>query len=142
MITIRKYQDNDYDAVNEILKQAFNVSKAHNQDANNLEYVALKDDDILGYFIIRTCHDIIINKDYAYLEYVCVKEEYQNQGIASEMMRYAISEGKLMHLSYFELTSNYTRKSAHHVYEKLGFVKRDTYVYSLSLVGDKNVSNE
>lgn len=142
MITIRKYQDNDYAAVDEILKQAFNVSKAHDKDLNNLEYVALKDDVIVGYFIIRTMHDIITSKDYAHLEYVCVKEGYQNQGIASEMVRYAINEGKLMNLAYFELTSNYTRKSAHHVYEKVGFNKIDTYVYKLSLKEDKNVSNE
>lgn len=133
MITIRKYQDNDYDAVDEILKQAFNVSKAHDKNLNNLEYVALKDGIIVGYFIICTIHDVIKSQDYAYIEYVCVKEEYQNQGIASEMMRYAINEGKLMKLAYFELTSNYTRKSAHRVYEKVGFNKRETYVYRISL---------
>ena len=72
---------------------------------------------------------IIINKDYAYLEYVCVKKDYQNQGIGKEIMKYIVNFATKEKVSYIELTSNYKREVAHHLYEEFGFEKRESYIY-------------
>ncbi len=132
-IVIRKYDDDDYAAVNDIIKEAFDFQKSHCHDDNNLEYVALVDGVVAGYFILTKIRDVILDVNYIYVEYVCVKSEYQNMGVATKMMQYAIKEAQKMKASYMELTSNCKRLSAHHVYEKVGFIKRDTFVYRIYL---------
>ena len=82
-IEIRKYQSTDYDTVSEILKDNFQVDKAKCHDDDVLEFVAVKDKKVVGYFIMRRLLDIIKNNRWFYLEYVCVDKNYQNQGISS-----------------------------------------------------------
>ncbi len=130
MISIRKYTDNDYDDVFQILKDNFEVEKAKNCfDENTLEFVALNDNKIVGYFIMRKVIDIIKVKKIFYLEYVCVDKKMQNKGIGKEIMNYVIKFAKEQKASYIELTSSYTRKAAHHLYEEFDFKIRESNIF-------------
>ena len=128
-IEIREYNDDYYQEVSNILKENFNVSKAKAWDSTTSQYVALKNNVVVGYFIIRKLLDIVKNSNYLYLEYVCVKKAYQNQGIGKEIMKYIVNFATKEKVSYIELTSNYKREVAHHLYEEFGFEKRESYIY-------------
>ena len=128
-IEIRKYQGTDYDMVNEILKDNFQVDKAKCHDDDVLEFVAVKDKKVVGYFIMRRLLDIIKNNRWFYLEYVCVDKNYQNQGIGKKMLDFVIKFAQEEKASYIELTSGYKREAAHHLYEKVGFEKRESNIF-------------
>lgn len=128
-IEIRKYQNSDYAAVKMILKDNFQVDKAKCYDDNVLEFVAVKDQKVVGYFIMRRLLDIIKNNRWFYLEYVCVDKNCQNQGIGKKMLDFAIELAQEEKASYIELTSSYKREAAHHLYEKVGFEKRESNIF-------------
>ena len=128
-VKIREYQNSDYDSVDLILKNNFQVNKAKCKDANVLEFVAVKDEKVVGYFIMRRLLDIVKNSKWFYLEYVCVDKDYQNQGIGSKMLDFVIKFAQEEKASYIELTSGYKREVAHHLYEKVGFEKRESNIF-------------
>jgi len=59
----------------------------------------------------------------AQVESVRVDREYQNLGIASEMMKWAIELAKQRGARIVQLTTHNSREDAHRFYEKLGFEK-------------------
>ena len=83
----------------------------------------------MGHLLLRFCNDSIRNQKFYFVEYVCVKDTYKNQGIASQLFEYVFQLCKTNHISYLELTSNPSRVAAHHLYHKLGFQVRETTVF-------------
>jgi len=55
------------------------------------------------------------------VESVRVDGRYQNKGLGSQMMKYAIERARLRGAHIMQLTSHQTRKDAHRFYELLGF---------------------
>lgn len=55
------------------------------------------------------------------IEAVRVDERLRGNGVGSEMIRWAISEGERRGARLIQLTSDASRKSAHRFYERLGF---------------------
>jgi GNAT superfamily N-acetyltransferase len=55
------------------------------------------------------------------VESVRVDGRYQNKGLGSQMMKYAIERARLRGAHIMQLTSHQTRKDAHRFYEHLGF---------------------
>jgi GNAT superfamily N-acetyltransferase len=68
-----------------------------------------------------------------WLEDVVVDEKHRGKGIATLLMEHAIEEAKNHHVKSLDLTSNPKRESANQLYVRLGFEKRDTNVYRLTL---------
>ena len=86
-------------------------------------------EEVVGHLLLRFCNDPIRNQKFYFVEYVCVKDTYKNQGIASQLFEYVFQLCKTNHISYLELTSNPSRVAAHHLYHKLGFQVRETTVF-------------
>ena len=83
---------------------------------------------------IRIMYAYILNKRYIagmslrpmdnrtmYLSYLAVNEEYRNQGIGSEMIRYACQTSKNIGFSYLILNVDHDNTRAGSLYKKLGF---------------------
>ena len=133
-IKIRMYNDNDYDDVFKIIKEAFSCEKSKVNSSFINEYVACLDGNIVGYFYLLDEIDIVKNIKILHLHYICVASKYRGMGIANEMMNFILNYAKDNNYERVELTSKNQRLAAHKLYEKYGFVIRDTSVYRKELV--------
>lgn len=133
-VEIRRYNDSDFEKVFTIIKENFQLEKAReSKSTDSLEFVAVIDKQVVGYFILRRVFDIVKANNYYFLEYVCVDKALQNKGIGQKIMEFVINFAKEEKASYIELTSSYTREVAHHIYEKYGFVKRESNIFRRSV---------
>ncbi|HUO56517.1 MAG TPA: GNAT family N-acetyltransferase [Candidatus Paceibacterota bacterium] len=73
-----------------------------------------------------------IGKTNGLVEDVIVDERYRGQGLGEKLTRAIIEEAKKRGLNSITLTSNSNRVAAHKLYEKVGFVKKETDVFKLS----------
>lgn len=126
---IIRYQEQYLESLNLLLQEAFKLEKKENLSSDNIELIAVNDLEVVGYLVLNTCLDAVLGIKYAYVNYVCVKEEYRGQHIASMMFEKVFSLCKENNISYLELTSRATRVAAHHLYKKLGFEVRETTVF-------------
>ena len=127
-IDIRTYKTSDKDSLNILLNEVYNLEKKEDTN-NNLEIVADYNNQIIGYLTINKLYDSVRNINYAFLNYVCVKKEYRNKGIASHMLEYVFNICKELNVSYIELTSNDKRTEARKLYNDMGFIVRETNVF-------------
>ncbi len=127
-INIRTYKTSDRDSLNILLKEVFDLEKEED-NTNNIEIVAVCNNQVIGYLTINKLYDSVKNIYYAFLNYVCVKEEYRNKKIASHMLEYVFKICKNNNISYIELTSNDKRVEAQYLYKDMGFVIRETNVF-------------
>ena len=103
-------------------------------DDNYIEFVAEVDNKIAGYFLLTRVYDVVTERKYFLVDYVCVKDDYKRMGIAYEMMEYAYNFAKEDGASYLELHSNVKREAAHKLYEKCNYEKLDSYLYRRGIV--------
>lgn len=126
---IIRYQEQYLESLNLLLQEAFKLEKKENLSSDNIELIAVNDLEVVGYLVLNTCLDAVLGIKYAYVNYVCVKEEYRGQHIASMMFEKVFLLCKENNISYLELTSRATRVAAHNLYKKLGFEVRETTVF-------------
>ncbi|TAJ15433.1 GNAT family N-acetyltransferase [Patescibacteria group bacterium] len=74
-----------------------------------------------------------IGKRFAYIEDVIVDDTYRGKGIGRDIMNHLIETARVNGVRSITLTSRAERTAAHSLYEKLGFVKRETEVFRLNL---------
>ena len=129
IMEIKCYEDKYLNSLNVLLEEAFHVSKQGNTSSCDIELIAVVKEEVVGHLLLRFCNDSIRNQKFYFVEYVCVKDTYKNQGIASQLFEYVFQLCKTNHISYLELTSNPSRVAAHHLYHKLGFQVRETTVF-------------
>lgn len=67
----------------------------------------------------------------ARIEDVIVDEKHRGKGLGTKIINLLIAKAKELGVQYVDLTSNQKRETANKMYEKLGFVKRDTNIYRL-----------
>ena len=133
MIGVREYRMTDYFDVSRILEEAFGVTKANvNPDNNYKEYVAVVN-DVVGYLVLTRVLDLIKGRPYYLVDYVCVAKSYRNLGLGQLLMERVLEVARKDKALYIELTSRKDRVVAHHLYEKVGFEKRDSYIYRRTL---------
>lgn len=128
-VNIKYYEEQYLSSLNVLLEEAFHVSKSGKVTDNDVELIAVADEEVVGHLLLRFCNDPIRNKKFYFVEYVCVKSTFQNKGIASSLFDYAFQICKENNIDYLELTSNPSRVAAHHLYHKLGFQVRETTVF-------------
>lgn len=126
---VRDYKDSDLDQVNVILEEAFSHTKNNFKSDNYHEIVCELDNNICGYLLLTKVFNPIRNRYYELVDYVCVLSNYRGQGIGEEMMRYAEEIARRDNAMYLQLTCSASRVAAHHLYEKCGFVKRESDIY-------------
>lgn len=134
MIEIREYLDKDLDSVNNILKEAFNITKKNFNHCNMCEVVGLYDGNVCGYLLLTKVLNPIKDQYYCLVDYVCVSSKYRGLGISDKMMDYAYSYAKSNNCMYLQLTCGFHRTSAHKLYERCGYVKRESDIYRKVLV--------
>lgn len=134
MIGVREYRMTDYFDVSRILEEAFGVIKANvNPDNNYKEYVAVVNDVVAGYLVLTRVLDLVKGRPYYLVDYVCVAKSYRNLGLGQLLMERVLEVARKDKALYVELTSRKDRVAAHHLYEKVGFEKRDSYIYRRTL---------
>ncbi len=134
MIGVREYRMTDYFDVSRILEEAFGVTKANvNPDNNYKEYVAVVDDVVAGYLVLTRVLDLVKGRPYYLVDYVCVAKSYRNLGLGQLLMERVLEVARKDKALYVELTSRKDRVAAHHLYEKVGFEKRDSYIFRRTL---------
>jgi ribosomal protein S18 acetylase RimI-like enzyme len=69
----------------------------------------------------------------AWIEDVVIDESQRGKGYGRELMLYAIKFAESIGAEAIELTSRPSRISANHLYQKLGFVIRETNLYKFYL---------
>jgi ribosomal protein S18 acetylase RimI-like enzyme len=69
----------------------------------------------------------------AYIDDLFIDEKFRKIGIATRLMQKAVENAKAHKASYIEFTSNPQRIESNNLYSKLGFTKRETNVYRLSI---------
>jgi len=74
-----------------------------------------------------------IGKKNGLLEDVIISAEYRGQGLGERLVREVLTIAKAQGLASITLTSNPVRVAAHKLYEKVGFVKKDSEVLRISL---------
>lgn len=67
------------------------------------------------------------------IEDVIVDEKVRGKGVANRIMQHSIDYAKQEGVEKIDLTSSPSRIAAHKLYEKCGFVKRETSVFRLDL---------
>lgn len=131
---VRMYESKDLDKVNEILKEAFNAEKTEFSDDCFYEIVSECDGEVSGYLYLTKVLNPIKNIHYCLVDYVCVASKYRGTGTSDELMKYAVEVAKNMGAKYMQLTCAPFRKSAHKLYERIGFKIADTDLFRKELV--------
>lgn len=129
MISIRKYQKEDFLEVKNLISEAFSIERKEEDVFGYYEIVACLDDKIVGYLLLTKVLDPIVDECYFLVDYVCVKREYQNQKIGKMLMDEAEKIARENQASYMQLTCSRFRKAAHFLYEECGFVVRDSDIF-------------
>lgn len=133
-VIVRKYDDLDYDIVNNLILNSFGYEKKRISNTNVLEFVCEVDSNIVGYFNMTKNVDIVKDIKINHIDYVCVDSNYQGLGIGKKMMEYAIDYSIKDGVNRLELTSSSKRVIAHKLYLSLGFEVRDSSIFRKELV--------
>ena len=128
-IEIRKYKDSDLERVNEILEESFQITKSQIVGDDFFEIVAIEDNTVVGYLLLTRVLNPIRNIYYYNVDYVCVDSRYRGHEIGKKMLDYAYTLAKKNGVIYLQLTCSRFREAAHKLYEKCGYVKRDSDIY-------------
>ena len=131
-LVIRKYINNDFNVVINLVKEHFNISdniKSLDDNLNSFGIVAIIDKKIVGYIRVDKLYNPFKKCYYYFLSYICVDSNYQNMSIGTEMLEFIFNYAQNDNVGYIELTSRSSREAANHLYLKTGFVIRDTNVF-------------
>lgn len=128
-LIVRKYSEDDFDEVNELLYKSFGYTVDKQKDEKAHEFVGVYDSKVVGYFILYEMIDIVRNIKIYHIDYVCVDSEYRGRGFGKKMMEWAIKYAEDNGVRRIELTSGNQREVAHKLYLGLGFIKRDSSIF-------------
>lgn len=101
--------------------------------SNTHLYVArnTEDNQIIGMVTLEVYRIPLVMK--AQLEDIVVDEKMRGRGIGKQLVQFAVDKAKELGVKSLNFTSNPKKEAANKMYESLGFEKRDTNVYRLSL---------
>lgn len=133
-VIVREYVDDDLESVNKILDEAFSAKKDKISGDQFIELVASIDNDVCGYLLMTKVINPIRSSFYYLIDYVCVSSSYRNMGIGEKMIDYAIKIAEKEKAAYVQLTCSYKRVAAHRLYEKCGFIKRESDIFRKELL--------
>lgn len=128
-ICVRNYIDKDYSFVNNILEEAFSVSKKEFNDSCFKEIVVTVDNVVCGYLLLTKVLNPILDKYYYLVDYVCVDSKYHGMGLGERLLEYAENIARDENVMYMQLTCGRKREAAHRLYDKCGFVMRDSDIF-------------
>lgn len=111
---IRKYQISDYNSVEKMLKDEFNISFPQ-ENVFSKKLVCVKNGKVVGVLVFSIMYE------RAEIDYICVKKEYRNKHLATDLINEMFS---ILIKKQVETISLEVRKSnipARQFYKKMGF---------------------
>lgn len=106
---------------------SFKIQK--NLNDQNRFLVAVMDEQLVGVMLVRTVENFVENFISFHLDNICVKKQYRNQGIASQMLQKIEIIAREEGIDYIDLTASNYREVAHHVYLKNGYEMRESCLF-------------
>ena len=110
------------------------------KDSNCHLYVVLDGERIVGCATLCIFHSPTGTK--ASIEDVVISSAYRGQHLGKQLMEYVLEQAKAYAPVELHLTSNPMRVAANHLYQSLGFQKKETNNYHMSLSGDTKASGD
>lgn len=110
------------------------------KDSNCHLYVVLESEGrIIGCATLCVFHSPTGTK--ASVEDVVVSSAYRGQHLGKQLMEYVLEQSKTYAPIELHLTSNPKRVAANHLYQSLGFQKKETNCYQMSIVDGTTVQD-
>ena len=125
-VIVDYYKEEYLDDINKVLKEAFNIEKSNFSGEEFKEIVAIVDNKAVGYLLLTRVLNPIKNKNYYLVDYVCVLSNYRGLGISDKLMKFAEDIALNDDAMYLQLTCGTQRVAAHKLYERCGYIKRDS----------------
>ena len=138
---IRKYNNNDFKNVVDILSDSFPESSDKISDylindtlleldsTKYIQLVAVENNVIVGYVLITRNNDPIIGHVNFWIDYLCVDKDYRGRGFAKSMLLEVEKIAKSENVLYLQLTSNRSRTIARKIYLDFGFTIRESDIF-------------
>lgn len=137
---LQKVDSEDLGSIRDLIKQLSDDAQVLTAEdlqsiitSNQTHLFVAKDGEgnIIGMITLITYR--IPYKMKGWIEDIVVDEKHRGKGVATGLIQHAIEEAKKYQVKSLNLTSNPTRERANSLYQKLGFVKRETNVYRMML---------
>ena len=125
-VIVDYYKEEYLDDINKVLKEAFNIEKSNFSGEEFKEIVAIVDNKAVGYLLLTRVLNPIKNKNYYLVDYVSVLSNYRGLGISDKLMKFAEDIALNDDAMYLQLTCGTQRVAAHKLYERCGYIKRDS----------------
>ena len=125
-VIVDYYKEEYLDDINKVLKEAFNIEKSNFSGEEFKEIVAIVDNKAVGYLLLTRVLNPIKNKNYYLVDYVSVLSNYRGLGISDKLMKFAEDIALNDDAMYLQLTCGTHRLAAHKLYERCGYIKRDS----------------
>lgn len=109
------------------------------KDSNCHLYVILEEEHIIGCATLCIFHSPTGTK--ASIEDVVVSSAYRGQHLGKQLMEYVLEQAKAYAPIELHLTSNPKRVAANHLYQSLGFQRKETNCYQMSIVDGTTVQD-
>ena len=109
------------------------------RDCNCHLYVILDGEHTVGCATLCIFHSPTGTK--ASIEDVVVSSAYRGQHLGKQLMEYVLEQAKAYAPVELHLTSNPMRVAANHLYQSLGFQKKETNCYQMSIVDGTTVQD-
>lgn len=106
------------------------IKRAMERDEHTLFAALNEDGDIIGVTALIEMN--IFTAKVGHIEEVVVYEGYQNQGVATQILREVIKVAKKRKMNYLKLNTN-VKNISNYLYQKLGFVRKDDNLYKFYL---------
>lgn len=143
---LRKYNNEDYDFVYEVKKNAYkkyveqcwgrwNEKEQRNRFKESMEkaidktYIIMGDNERIGFY-----QGQVVNERTYYIENICIIPEYQGKGIGTEILKSILKEysDKNIEIQYFK------QNPVGRLYEKLGFIPNGETEFHFQMIKWKN----
>ena len=109
------------------------------KDSNCHLYVILESEHIVGCATLCVFHSPTGTK--ASIEDVVVSSAYRGQHLGKQLMKYVLEQAKAFAPIELHLTSNPMRVAANKLYQSIGFQKKETNCYQMSIVDGTTVQD-
>jgi len=127
-----KFLTNEHKDVLDLIKKVFKIDEDINffNLFDNQKILILKNkNEVVGTALITLKYDPFKNIKTYYLDYICIKENYQNQGLGKKLFEEVIKIAEKDNIDYIELTSKKERKNARKIYIDCGMKIKDTDLF-------------
>lgn len=124
-------EERDIESLCELLEEAFLIKVDYNSIKNSfgtfVKFLCAKDNDrVVGTVMITTKTDPVKNKKSYYLDYFAVLSSYQNKKIGTSLLLEVERLARENNIYSINFTSNSKRVYARKIYNKLGYINKDT----------------